>query len=88
VDLLPFTVTVLVSMFTDVLPTMTTDGMPLRTTHDGVNARHQFVLVERLGHVVVGAERETLHLVFDAGEAGANQDRRVDLGFAQRLMTA
>ena len=35
-------------------------GMALGAPHDGVDARHQFVLVERLGHVVVGAEAETL----------------------------
>ena len=31
-------------------------GVTLGAPHDGVDARHQFVLVERLGHVVVGAE--------------------------------
>jgi hypothetical protein len=32
--------------------------------------RHQLVLVEWLGHIVVGAEAETFDLILDAGEAG------------------
>ena len=59
-------------------------GMALGAAHDRVDAGDQLVLVERLGHVVVGAEAETLHLVLDAGEAGQDQDRRLDLGNAQR----
>src|SRR5581483_9298932 len=59
-------------------------GVALGAAHDGVDARDQLVLVERLGEVVVGAEAETLHLVLDAGEAGQDQDRRLDLGDAQR----
>src|ERR1700681_5016348 len=54
--------------------------MALRTPHDRMDARDEFVLVEGLGHIVVGAEAETLYLVFDAGEAGENQDRGLDLG--------
>ena len=46
--------------------------------------RYEFVLVEGLGHIVVGAEAETLYLVFDAGEAGENQDRGLDLGDPER----
>ena len=56
----------------------------LGAAHDGVDARDQLVLVERLGHVVVGAEAETLDLVLDAGKAGEDQDRRLDLGDPQR----
>ena len=59
-------------------------GVALGAAHDGVDARHQLVLVERLGHVVVGAEAETADLVLDAGEAGEDQDRRLHLGDAQR----
>ena len=59
-------------------------GVALRAAHDGVDAGDQLVLVERLGHVVVGAEAETLHLVLDAGHAGEDQDRRLHLGDAQR----
>src|SRR5215471_19708137 len=51
-------------------------GMPLGAPHDRVDARHQLVLVEWLGHVVVGAEAEALDLVLDAGEAGEDEDRR------------
>jgi hypothetical protein len=47
---------------------------------DGVDACHQLVLVEWLGHVVIGAEAETLDLVLDAGEAGEDQDRRSTRG--------
>ena len=53
--------------------------MALGAAHDGVDAGDQLVLVERLGHVVVGAEAEALDLVLDAGEAGEDQDRRLDL---------
>ena len=59
-------------------------GVALRTTDDGVDAGDQLVLVERLGHVVVGAEAEAAHLVLDAGEAGEDQDRRLHLGDAKR----
>ena len=59
-------------------------GVALRAAHDGVDAGDELVLVERLGQVVVGAEAEALHLVLDAGHAGEDQDRRLDLGDAQR----
>ena len=55
----------------------------LRAPHDRVDARDQFVLVERLGHVVVGAEAETPNLVLDTGEAGENQDRSLYLRDSQ-----
>ena len=55
-------------------------GMALRAADDGVDARDQLVLVERLGQVVVGAEAEAADLVLDAGEAGEDQDRRLHLG--------
>jgi hypothetical protein len=58
-------------------------GVSLGAAHDGVDARHQLVLVERLGHVVVGAEAETLDLVLDARESRQDQDRRFDLGNPQ-----
>jgi hypothetical protein len=34
--------------------------------------------VERLGHVVVGADAEALDLVLDAGEAGEDQNGGLD----------
>src|SRR3546814_14613659 len=34
-------------------------AVPLRTADDGVDARHQFVAMERLGDVIVGAEAKT-----------------------------
>ena len=49
-----------------------------------MDARDQFVLVERLGQIVVGAEAQTLHLVLDPGETRKNEDRRLHLGDAQR----
>jgi hypothetical protein len=58
--------------------------MALGAAHNGMDAGDQLVLVERLGHVVVGAEAEAANLVFDAGHAGKDQDRRLDLGKAQR----
>jgi hypothetical protein len=55
----------------------------LRAADDGVDAGDQFVLVERLGEVIVGAEAEALHLVLDAGQTREDQDRRFHLGDAQ-----
>ena len=52
----------------------------LGAANDGVDAGDQLVLVERLGHVVVGAEAEAFDLVLDAGEAGEDQDRRLNFG--------
>ena len=57
--------------------------MSLGASHDGVDARHQLVLMERLGYVVVGTEAETPDLVLNAGEAGEDQDRRLYLRDAQ-----
>src|SRR5262249_44843409 len=58
-------------------------GVALGAPHDGVDSRHQLVLVERLGHVVVGAEAEAAHLVLDAGEPGEDQNGRLHFGDAQ-----
>ncbi len=55
----------------------------LRAPYDRVDARDQFVLVERLGHVVVGAEAQAPNLVLDTGEAGENQDRSLYLRDSQ-----
>ncbi|MGY3395782.1 hypothetical protein ACVWW6_008373 [Bradyrhizobium sp. USDA 3311] len=60
-------------------------GMSLGAAHDRVDAGHQLVLVEGLGHVVVGADAETLDLVLDAGEAGEDQNRGLDLGDPELL---
>jgi hypothetical protein len=54
-------------------------GVALGAAHDRVDAGDQFVLVEGLGHVVVGADAETLDLVLDAGEAGEDQNGGLDL---------
>ncbi len=43
-------------------------GVPLGAADDGVDARDELVLMERLRHVVVGAEAEATHLVLDAGK--------------------
>src|SRR5205085_9067741 len=43
-------------------------GMALGTAHDGMNPGDQLVLVERLGHIIVGAKTEPADLVFDAGK--------------------
>jgi two-component system cell cycle response regulator CtrA len=42
-----------------------------------VDARDQLVLVEGLGHIVVGAEAERLNLGLDDGIAGENEDELV-----------
>src|SRR5450756_530341 len=55
-------------------------GVALGTADDLMDAGDQFVLVEGLGHVVVGADAETLDLVLDAGEAGEDQNGGFDLG--------
>src|ERR1700722_644045 len=49
-------------------------SVALGAAHDRMDACHQFVLVEGLGHVVVGAHAETFDLVLDAGEAGEDQN--------------
>jgi hypothetical protein len=41
-------------------------GVTLGTAHDRMDAGNQFVLVERLGHVVIGADAEALDLILDA----------------------
>src|SRR5947209_15440975 len=55
-------------------------GVALGPAYDRMDARNQLVFVERLGHVVVGANAETLDLVLDAGEAGEDQNGCFDLG--------
>src|SRR3981189_688427 len=60
-------------------------GVALGAAHDRMDARNQFVLVERLGHVVVGADAEALDLVLDAGEAGEDQNGGLDLRDPQLL---
>ena len=40
--------------------------MALRAAHDGMDARDQLVLVERLGDIIVGAESERPNLVIDS----------------------
>jgi hypothetical protein len=59
-------------------------GVALRATDHGVNAGDQLILVERLGHVVVGAAREGLHLGVDLGGTRQDHDRGVDLADPQR----
>ena len=59
-------------------------GVALGAAHDGMDARHQFILVEWLGHIVVGSEAETFDLVLDAANARKDQDWCLDLGDAKR----
>ena len=59
--------------------------MTLGTAHDGVDAGDQFVLVEGLGHVVIGTDAEALDLILDAGEAGEDQNGGLDLRNPQLL---
>src|SRR4029077_12631867 len=58
-------------------------GVTFAAAHDGMDARDQFVLVEWLGHVVVGAKAQASHFVLDTAEASEDQDRALDLGDAQ-----
>ncbi len=58
-------------------------GVALGAADHGVDARDQFVLVERLGHVVIGAAAERLDLGVDFGGARQDHHRRVDLADAQ-----
>jgi hypothetical protein len=51
--------------------------MALGAAHDRVDARHQFVLVEGLGHGIVGAEAQALDLVLDAGKPGEPERMRI-----------
>src|SRR5262245_15535473 len=60
-------------------------GVTLGTAHDRVDTGNQFILVEGLGHVVVGTDAETLDLVLDAGEAGEDQNGSLDLGYPKLL---
>ena len=68
------------------LPVVMTDWlMALGAADDRLDARDQLVLVERLGHVIVGAEAERLDFRFDDGVAGEDENRRLHLGDAQCL---
>jgi len=49
-----------------------------------VDAGDHLVLVERLGHVVVGAAAQGFHLGVDLRRAGQDHDRGVDLAVPQR----
>src|SRR4051812_14545512 len=57
--------------------------MALGAANDGVDARYQFVLVEGLRHVIVGAEAETFDLVLNSDNAREDQDRCLHFGDAQ-----
>ena len=59
--------------------------MALGAADDRVDARDQLVLVEGLGHVIVGAEAEATDLGVDVGVAGEDEDRCVDAREAQLL---
>ncbi len=62
--------------------------MPLRSAYNGVDARHQLVLVERFGHIVVGAKAKTFDLVLDRGKTGEDQDWGLDFRNAQLRKTS
>src|ERR1700730_15228129 len=59
-------------------------GMSFRATHDGMNARHQFIFVEWLGHVVISSEAKTSDLVFNPAQTGEDQYRRLNSVDSQR----
>ena len=58
-------------------------GVAFRPTHNRVYPRDQFVLVERLGHVIVGAEAKPSDFILGPRQAGQDQDRRFHLRDAQ-----
>ena len=60
-------------------------AVALGAAHHGLDAGDQLVLVEGLGHVIVGAEAQGLDLGLDDGVAGQDQDGGLHLGDAQRL---
>src|SRR3546814_6255332 len=60
-------------------------AVPLRTADDGVDARHQFVAMERLGDVIVGAEAEAAHLRIHLADARQDQHRRLPARDAELL---
>ena len=62
-------------------------GMALGAAHHRMDAGNEFVLVERLGHIVIGAEAQALDLVFNAGKTGENENGRADLRHAERFQT-
>src|SRR5437879_13795925 len=49
-----------------------------------MDARHQLVVVERLGHVVVSTETETAYLVLQADKPGEDQNGRTHFGNTER----
>jgi hypothetical protein len=63
-------------------------GVTLGTAHDRMDAGDQFVLVEGLGHVVIGTDAEALDLILDAGEAGEDQNGGLDLRNPSCLSTS
>ena len=60
-------------------------GPPTRTAHQRVDARQQFLDVERLDQIVVGAVFQALDLVLPAAASGKDQDRIALAVLAQRL---
>lgn len=58
-------------------------GVALAATNDSMHAGHELMLVERLGHVVVRAAAEGLHLRVDVGTTRHEHDRRIDLADPQ-----
>ena len=59
-------------------------GVALGTADNRVNVGDQLILVERLGQVVVRAEAQAANLLIDAAHAGKNEDRCLDLVYAER----
>jgi hypothetical protein len=53
------------------------DRLAAGAAQDGVDAQHQFARLERLGHIVVGAARQSLDPVLGIAPRGQQQDRRL-----------
>ena len=59
--------------------------MALGAAHHSLNAGDQLILVERLGHIIVGAKAQRANLCLDNGVAGEDHHRRLHLGKPQAL---
>src|ERR1041384_8570087 len=57
--------------------------MTLGSTHNGVDARDQLILMERFGHIVISTKAETFDLVLYARQTGKDEDRRFHSRYAQ-----
>ena len=58
-------------------------SVTFRAAHNRVDASHQLILVEWLGHIIVSAKSKATNLVFNASQARQNENRSLHLGHAE-----